>query len=408
MSNNFTNYSQENGSRPLFSVPTIIQVACLPLIIAAGLIGNTLICVAVWKRTKLRAIDCFILNLAITDLGICVISIPFDFVEILSTRWPFGRALCKMVYPLQTVLVAVSVYTLLCMSLERHRAVIRPFKPKIKSKKTFGIIIFGWVFSLILVTPYVNTLDVKSSGFCAETWSKTYIRMFTLFVFVIEYLMPMFVITGAYVKISQKLCKDIQRIRKATGSYERGKKPHAEARSHRNMRIVKIFIFAVIAFAFCMLPTHVMWIWSGFGNGSSYKHFGSILVFCNILMYSNSAINPFIFVFLHRRYCRGLCDCCSFALVRGFSQTLSPTRTRSLKRLSYNQRRSPYGFDRVKAFNENPIGAEYYAMQAVPALKVDQRREMNVLLKKHIFQNEKSRTIAPRKQKVNFGGANMI
>lgn len=89
------------------------------------------------------------------------------------------------------------------------------------------------------------------------------------------------------------------------------KKPLTQARAQRNMRIVKIFVIVVIVFALCMLPVHIMWIWYDFGSETIYQvPFDTIIVFCNILVYANSAINPFIFVFLHRRYCKDIFSSC--------------------------------------------------------------------------------------------------
>lgn len=294
----------------------IIQMMCFPIITAAGLIGNTLICFAVFKRRRLRITDVFILNLAATDLATCVISIPFDFVEILMKQWPFGNVLCKTVYPLQTILMAVSVYTLLFMSWERHRSVMPPLKPKLKAKRAVAIVFFLWIASISLVGPYIAILRVeKADGRteCSESWPRAYHpKVFTLAVFIALYVLPLFFITANYIRISQKLWRDIQRMQKAIGEKNgNSKKPLTQARAQRNMRIVRIFIIVVIAFSLCMLPNHVMWIWGDFGAGREYENFNTIIVFCFILVYSNSAINPFIFVFLHRRYCKGMFNSCS-------------------------------------------------------------------------------------------------
>lgn len=301
-----------------FDQLAIVQLMCFPIITAAGLVGNVLICFAVCKRRRLRITDVFILNLAATDLGTCIISIPFDFAEILSKQWPFGNILCKTVYPLQTILMAVSVYTLLFMSWERHRSVMPPLKPKLKAKRALAILFFLWVACISLVGPYIATLRVETDGNgkteCREQWPGTYSKVFTLVVFIVLYVLPLFVITANYIKISQKLWRDIQRMRKAIEGDNKGtvKKPLTQARAQRNMRIVKIFIIVVIAFSLCMLPNHIMWIWYDFGSGPDYQHsFDTIIVFCYILVYANSAINPFIFVFLHRRYCKDIFSSCS-------------------------------------------------------------------------------------------------
>lgn len=319
MTSNWSNLSRDftaifnqtaSDSEESFDV-SVVQLMCFPLIIAFGLIGNTLICVAVRRRSRLRIIDCFILNLAATDLATCMISIPFDFVEVLAGNWPFGSFLCKVVYPLQTILISVSVYTLLCMSLERRRAIIRPFKPKVKVCRVFVVIFLLWIFSVFLMAPYIVILDVgyiNNTSHCQEHWPEdVHAKAFTLSLFIVIFLLPLFAITANYVTISSKLWKDIQRIRKAIGEVpNQGKKHLIKARAQRNMRIVKIFVLAVVVFALCMVPYHIMWIWHDYGSGSNYKHFSTILVFCNILTYSNSAINPFIFVFLHSRYCKDI------------------------------------------------------------------------------------------------------
>lgn len=330
-----------------FDQLAIIQLMCFPIITAAGLIGNTLICLAVFKRRRLRITDVFILNLATTDLATCVISIPFDFAEILAKQWPFGNVLCKTVYPLQTILMAVSVYTLLFMSWERHRSVMPPLKPKIKAKRALAIVFFLWIASISLVGPYIAILRVETHDGklqCTENWPRPYWhpKVFTMAVFIALYVLPLFVITANYIRISQKLWRDIQRMHKAIGEKKRNsKKPLMQARAQRNMRIVRIFIIVVIAFSLCMLPNHIIWIWHDFGTGSDNpQYFYTIRVFCFILVYSNSAINPFIFVFLHRRYCKGIFVTCGALKSFAFSCLKSAEKTSDQENNNNNNNRN--------------------------------------------------------------------
>ena len=62
----------------------------------------------------------FILNLAIADLALTCICIPFDIpVQEMDYNWPYGAAMCKILYPLQTLTLFASVYTLTVVSLVR-------------------------------------------------------------------------------------------------------------------------------------------------------------------------------------------------------------------------------------------------------------------------------------------------
>lgn len=65
----------------------------------------------------------------------------------------------------------------------------------------------------------------------------------------------------------------------------------------RNYTVVKAFVISVLVFAICMLPTHVTWLWHDFGNGSENRYglFNKVATFSNILTYTNSLVNPFIF-----------------------------------------------------------------------------------------------------------------
>ena len=291
-------------------VVKILQLLFYSVIIAVGSVGNALICLAILSRKKRKTSEYFILNLAITDLSTSILSIPLDIIERLAGYWPYGSFLCKLVYPLQTILMSVSVATLLAMSLERHRAIMHPLKPRMKGSKPIIVICAIWVGSTLLVSPYIYVLGFEA-GNCVENWPGTgYVKAYTMSVFIVLYLCPLWGITIAYVRIGRKLYKDIKTLQVVMADPEGGMtgRQMLKTRAHRNVRIVKIFVTAVVAFAVCMLPNHVMWLWNDYGNGHSSKYFTDLLVFTNILVYANSCINPFIFGTLQTRCtsCKGV------------------------------------------------------------------------------------------------------
>lgn len=281
----------------------ILQLLFYSIIIVVGSVGNALICLAILSRKKRKTSEYFILNLAITDLSTSIVSIPLDIIERLAGYWPFGSFLCKLVYPLQTILMAVSVATLLAMSLERHRAIMHPLKPRMKGKKPIVMIFAIWVGSALLVSPYIYVLGFDGFS-CIEDWPGVgYVKAYTMSVFIVLYVCPLCGITVAYVRIGRKLYRDIKNMKVVMADSEGGLtgRQMLKTRAHRNVRIVKIFVTAVAAFAVCMLPNHVMWLWNDYGNGHSSTYFTDLLVFTNILVYANSCINPFIFGTLQTR-----------------------------------------------------------------------------------------------------------
>lgn len=297
------NFTKSRNTEPTREVLTVIQITCYSIIIVIGTIGNVMLVFDLATKHYLKTSQYFILNLATVDLLTCALSIPFDISLVVLGGWPFGPVMCRIVYPLQTILIAVSVFTLLCMAVERHRAILHPLKPKIPGKVIMLVILLNWVIATGLVSPYAAALTIKD-GHCAENWPNNdprYPKAFSLCVFLILYLSPLCVITAAYTFVGIRLRANSHKAELLVGTLS-CKSRLAKSRTQRNIRIVKFFVLAVVAFALCLLPFQVMWMWSDFGNGQDWSHFNEVLTFANVMAYANSAVNPYIFGALGSRY----------------------------------------------------------------------------------------------------------
>lgn len=90
------------------------------IIFIVGVIGNVLVCLVVCRQRKMKNVtNYFIVNLAVADLAVLLICIPFDFGEIVTNFWPYGTVMCKLIYPLQTMAATASVGTLVAISVNR-------------------------------------------------------------------------------------------------------------------------------------------------------------------------------------------------------------------------------------------------------------------------------------------------
>ena len=300
--------NSSNNTELSMELLTVIQITCYSAIILIGTIGNLMLIINLALKRSRKTSQYFILNLAAVDLLTCTLSIPFDITLLVLGGWPFGRVMCWLVYPLQTVFMAVSVSTLLCMALERHRAILYPLKPRITGTVIKLVIFLVWAISVALVSPYAVALTIKD-GECMENWPSNdprYPKAFTLCVFLILYLSPLCVITAAYARVGVRLRANSLKAELLVGT-NRDKNRLSKSRTRRNIRIVKFFVLAVVAFAVCLLPFQVMWMWSDFGKGQKWKHFNTFLTFANVMVYANSAVNPYIFGALGCRY--NSCSC---------------------------------------------------------------------------------------------------
>lgn len=300
LSNNTTvEVHQRNGGQQGRQEKTVpIAVSLLILLALLGSAANFLVLRTIFKRRTKKLHEYLILNLAATDAGTCLISIPFDIGEQLTGEFPYGAFLCRIIYPFQSVLVYVSVTTLLFMCVERYRLIVTPMKPRIRVKTGLIVIAVIWLLSGLMVLPLSLVLKLKGS-ICSEEWPNAYfVKLFTVIIFIVLYFIPLSIMAFLYAFTIYALQKDTRslKIKRQRGTRTFSQESIDE-RLERNYTIVKAFVIAVLVFAICMLPTHITWLWHDFGNGSENPHdlFNKVATFSNILTYTNSLVNPFIF-----------------------------------------------------------------------------------------------------------------
>lgn len=325
-----------------------IAISLLILIAFLGSIGNLLVLKAIFSQKRRKLHEYLMLNLVATDAGTCLMGIPLDVAEQVIGKFPYGAALCHVIYPFQSALVYSSVMTLLFMCVERYRLIVTPLKPRIRVKTGLTIIAAIWLLSCLMVLPLSLALRLEGY-FCIEEWPNAYSgKVFTLTIFTLLYLIPLVIMTFLYAFMIGVLTKDTASLKRRWRRKSRTiSQQSVDMRMERNLTIVKVFVVAVVVFAVCMLPTHITWMWHDFGSGSERAElFGNVVTFSNILMYANSVFNPFIFGSMLIdakavvKLCRSLL-CCLCArnksdLKQGFVlQIRSPSMSAQLKRGSF-------------------------------------------------------------------------
>jgi len=99
------------------------------ILIVFGTIGNCLAVSAVIRKPSMRTPrNMFIINLAVSDLLLCVITMPLTLMEIVTVYWPLGNHvyLCKMFGSLQAISIFVSTISITAIALDRYH--VRVFK----------------------------------------------------------------------------------------------------------------------------------------------------------------------------------------------------------------------------------------------------------------------------------------
>ena len=283
-----------------------VQLTIYSLILLFGAIGNILVLLVFRNKKKNRKInDYFILNLAVSDLCMVTISISADFY-LKFRAFPLGDLLCKGIWPLMTMCLFASIFTMTCMSIERWRTIVKPFYPRLAVSKVPWILAVTWLAGLVCVSPLIVVAYHKGRG-CREAWPTFAMRQaYTVAVVLLQYVLPLLIITIAYARIGIFLK---HRAKVKTAEFEISRRAVARLRRQtERAKISKNLRTIVILFAIFMLPKQILWLWLDFGGGGDFKHFSDVLIFSEFLLYIHSSANPVVYGTILQEYRSGFCQ----------------------------------------------------------------------------------------------------
>lgn len=183
----------------------LYTVACI-----VAVVGNTCAVYVVVSRRRMRNVtNYFIASLALSDILMAVVCIPFNLVaNVLFNYWPFGALLCPIVTYLQVVVVFQNAYTMLAMSLERYIAIMHPFMQRLGKKRCLQIVTTCWLLALLTPIPTAVTskLDLleghNDTYMCLEKWETDKQRFsYSVTIMILQYFVPLAVLIYTYSQI---------------------------------------------------------------------------------------------------------------------------------------------------------------------------------------------------------------
>ncbi|OXA44176.1 Neuropeptide Y receptor [Folsomia candida] len=210
-------YNNGDDEGALYEVPVSIVVLLSLLygaISVAALIGNILVLWVVSVSRRMRTVtNMFIANLAFADIIIGLFAIPFQFQAALLQRWDLPDFMCAFCPFVQVLSVNVSVFTLSAIAVDRYRAVLYPLSARASKRKAGFAIVAIWTVGVVLALPMEIDFKVVAKiekgvvkPFCQNVgMSDDLRRYYILCLVIIQYLLPLIIITGAYIRMAAQL-----------------------------------------------------------------------------------------------------------------------------------------------------------------------------------------------------------
>lgn len=179
----------------------IFTSATSVLILLLSTVGNTILMLVLIKnfRTASRGYVYLMFNLAVADLLLVFSSIPFSLAEKLQEPvFPFGKLLCKLLWPFQTTTMMTSIFTVATLSCQRYLMIVKPSKTCQRGNTVIilSTLAILWILPIITAAvPLAFFLELDEEEVCIETWSNRFKQYFTIYLTCIQYVLPLAVIT---------------------------------------------------------------------------------------------------------------------------------------------------------------------------------------------------------------------
>lgn len=314
--NNTTGTIEELNQLPTNSSNDIIEDGWVQVvffmvytsIFILGIFGNVLVCYVVCRNKAMQTVtNLFITNLALSDILLCVLAVPFTPLYTFLGKWVFGNIICHLVSYAQGASVYISTLTLTSIAIDRFFVIIYPFHPRMKLSTCVCIIVIIWLFSILVTLPYgiyvrhirINdTASDKYQYYCEENWpSDEWRKLFGGLTTTMQFVFPFIIMAFCYVCVSLKLN---DRARSKPGSKNSRKE---EADRERKKRTNRMLIAMVAIFLISWLPINIINIVNDFNQSiMSWDYYFLSFFLVHAMAMSSTCYNPFLYAWLNENF----------------------------------------------------------------------------------------------------------
>ncbi|XP_073331613.1 trace amine-associated receptor 13c-like [Pagrus major] len=267
------------------------------------ILGNSLVIVSICHFKQLHSpTNVLILSLALVDLLVAVIVMPFSATRAVHGCWFYGDTFCQLHLSFEVFLTALSIFHLICIAFDRHQAICNPLHYSRKITISVAMIMVCACWAMAAVYAYgviyskanVAGLEDITESFCLGGCFVYFSALWGMLSSALCFFFPCTVMVCLYTQIFIVAKHHARKIGdKNNSSNDRGRGglvKHSEGKAAKTLSIV------LGVFIFCWMPFFMQFIIDPL---TGFRIDPYLLEALYWLSYFNSACNPIIYALFY-------------------------------------------------------------------------------------------------------------
>ncbi|XP_006872501.1 PREDICTED: probable G-protein coupled receptor 45 [Chrysochloris asiatica] len=302
------------------SAPLRISLAIVMLLMmAVGFLGNTVVCIIVYRRPAMRsAINLLLATLAFSDMMLSLCCMPFAAVTLITVNWHFGDYFCRLSATLYWFFVLEGVAILLIISVDRFLIIVQR-QDRLNPRRAKVIIAVSWALSFCISMPSLvggTWVEVPTRApQCVLGYTELPAeRAYVVTLMVVVFFVPFGVMLCSYMCILNTVRKNASRVHNQSDSLGLRQLSRAGLRRLQRQHQVSVdlsfktkafttILILFVGFSLCWLPHSVYSLLSVFSPQFYYSSSFYTTSTCVLwLSYLKSVFNPIVYCWRIKKF----------------------------------------------------------------------------------------------------------
>ncbi|KAF5270240.1 hypothetical protein FQA39_LY08454 [Lamprigera yunnana] len=280
----------------------LLSIIVYSILMVFSAVGNiTVLVLIIRRRRKIPSrINIMLIHLAIADLLVTFLMMPLEIGWAATVSWKAGDVVCRIMAFFRMFGLYLSSFVLVCITMDRYFAVIRPLKLTGVDKRGKIMLSAAWFGSTVCSSPQMIIFHVEVHP--NVTWYEqcitynvfpSYAHELTYIIFgmLVMYAFPLTVFVYCYGAILM----EIFRRSKDTIGGECIRRSSIGFLGKAKIRTLKMTIIIVVVFFICWTPYYVMSIWYWCDRETASEVDPRIQKGLFLFACTNSCMNPIVY-----------------------------------------------------------------------------------------------------------------